>query len=130
MSERSPNPLAVDATAVPPTQGCSHSSGAVRLTGLSANEARPRRPVRLEVLWGESHESGRGRVSAALHHRHSVQDEFVYIPMVTPTLVTEGGEVELGPGMCAGFPASGSAHHLERPPPEVRRLALAQGRPP
>lgn len=26
--------------------------------------------------------------------------------------MTESGEVELGPGMCAGFPAGGVTHHL------------------
>jgi uncharacterized cupin superfamily protein len=30
-----------------------------------------------------------------------------------PVLVTDAGETELGPGMCAGFRAgSGNAHHL------------------
>lgn len=50
---------------------------------------------------------------SALHHRHSVQDEFVYVLEGHPTLVTDDGEVTLSPGMCAGFPASGGAHHLE-----------------
>ncbi len=50
---------------------------------------------------------------SALHHGHSVQDEFVYVLEGHPTLVTEGGEVKLSPGMCAGFPANGPAHHLE-----------------
>ena len=27
-------------------------------------------------------------------------------------LVTDAGETELHPGMCAGFPAGGTAHHL------------------
>lgn len=49
---------------------------------------------------------------SALHHRHSVQEEFIYILEGTPTLVTDAGETELGPGMCAGFAPSGSAHHL------------------
>ncbi|QGM99258.1 cupin domain-containing protein [Methylocystis parvus] len=49
---------------------------------------------------------------SALLHRHSRQDEFVYILEGAPTLVTEDGEVELSPGMCAGFPAGGAAHHL------------------
>lgn len=49
---------------------------------------------------------------SALMHRHSRQDEFVYILDGRPTLVTEAGETELGPGMCAGFPANGVAHHL------------------
>jgi uncharacterized cupin superfamily protein len=49
---------------------------------------------------------------SALLHRHSKQDEFVFILDGTPTLVTDVGEVELAPGMCAGFPAGGVAHHL------------------
>ncbi len=49
---------------------------------------------------------------SALLHRHSRQDEFVYILEGTPTLVTDQGEELLHPGMCAGFPAGGAAHHL------------------
>ena len=49
---------------------------------------------------------------SALLHRHTRQDEFVYILEGTPTLVTEDGETELAPGMCAGFPAAGAAHQL------------------
>lgn len=49
---------------------------------------------------------------SALLHRHSRQDEFVYILEGRPTLVTDVGEAELSPGMCAGFPARGIAHQL------------------
>jgi uncharacterized cupin superfamily protein len=49
---------------------------------------------------------------SALLHRHSKQDEFIYILSGTPTLVTDEGEAVLRPGMCAGFAASGRAHHL------------------
>lgn len=49
---------------------------------------------------------------SALLHRHSKQDEFVYILEGEPTLVTETGEAKLSPGMCAGFPAAGEAHQL------------------
>ena len=49
---------------------------------------------------------------SALLHRHSKQDELVYILEGTPTLVTDRGEVLLTPGMCAGFPAAGLAHQL------------------
>jgi uncharacterized cupin superfamily protein len=52
-----------------------------------------------------------GAVSA-LMHRHSRQDEFVYILEGAPTLVTDAGETQLKPGMCAGFPAGGRAHQL------------------
>jgi uncharacterized cupin superfamily protein len=34
-------------------------------------------------------------------------------PEATPTLSTDVGATELSPGMCAGFPAGGPAHHLE-----------------
>ncbi|NJM35058.1 MAG: cupin domain-containing protein [Rhodomicrobium sp.] len=49
---------------------------------------------------------------SALLHRHSRQDEFVYILEGAPTLVTDRGETALSPGMCAGFPAGGIAHQL------------------
>jgi uncharacterized cupin superfamily protein len=49
---------------------------------------------------------------SALLHRHSRQDEFIYIVAGFPTLVTETGETGLAPGMCAGFPAGGEAHCL------------------
>ncbi len=49
---------------------------------------------------------------SALLHRHSKQDEFIYILEGEPTLVTDAGEVVLSPGMCAGFPAQGVAHQL------------------
>lgn len=53
-----------------------------------------------------------GAVSA-LHHRHSRQDEFIFVLEGEPTLLTDAGETVLKPGMCAGFPAGGTAHHLE-----------------
>jgi uncharacterized cupin superfamily protein len=49
---------------------------------------------------------------SALRHSHSHQDEFLYVLEGTPTLVTDAGEMPLGPGWCAGFPAGGAAHHL------------------
>jgi len=50
---------------------------------------------------------------SALRHAHSQQDEFVYVLEGTPTLVTDEGETQLSPGMCAGFKAgSRNAHHL------------------
>jgi len=50
---------------------------------------------------------------SALRHSHSKQDEFIYILEGTPTLVTESGETEFRPGMCAGFKAGeGGGHQL------------------
>jgi uncharacterized cupin superfamily protein len=50
----------------------------------------------------------------ALRHAHTRQDELVYVLEGQPTLVTNDGEAELGPGMCVGFKAgTGDAHHLQ-----------------
>jgi uncharacterized cupin superfamily protein len=49
---------------------------------------------------------------SSLLHRHSKQDEFIFILEGNPTLVTDAGEFALAPGMCAGFPAGGIAHQL------------------
>ncbi len=46
-------------------------------------------------------------------HFHTRQDEFVYVLSGRPVLVTNAGETQLEPGMCAGFKAgTGDAHHL------------------
>ncbi|PSJ40511.1 cupin domain-containing protein [Allosphingosinicella deserti] len=50
--------------------------------------------------------------ASSVHHRHSVQDEFVYVLSGEIVLVDDGGEQLLHPGMCVGFPAGGTAHHL------------------
>jgi uncharacterized cupin superfamily protein len=50
---------------------------------------------------------------SALHHRHTKQDEFVYVIEGNPTLITDAGERQLEPGMVAGFAANGTPHHLE-----------------
>jgi len=60
-----------------------------------------------------------GSVSS-IRHTHTRQDEFIYILRGNPVLVTDGGETELAPGMCAGFAAgSGDAHQLVNPGPDV-----------
>ena len=45
-----------------------------------------------------------GAVSA-LRHWHSHEDEFIYVVSGELVLVTNDGEQQLTPGMCAGFPA-------------------------
>jgi uncharacterized cupin superfamily protein len=50
---------------------------------------------------------------SALRHSHSRQDEFVYILSGHPVLLTDAGETQLSPGMCAGFKAgTGNANQL------------------
>src|SRR6266481_422230 len=50
---------------------------------------------------------------SSLHHRHSRQDELIYVLEGEPTLFSDAGEMQLHPGMVAGFAAGGTAHHLE-----------------
>ena len=67
---------------------------------------------------------------SALLHRHSRQDEFVYVLQGEPTLVTESEEIKLSPGMCAGFPAMGAAHQLvNRTDAEVVYLEIGDRTP-
>ncbi len=49
---------------------------------------------------------------SALMHTHSRQDELVYVLEGEPTLATPSGETRMAPGMCAGFPSRGEAHHI------------------
>lgn len=49
---------------------------------------------------------------SALLHRHSAAEEFILILSGTPLLRTDAGDFRLKPGMCAGFPPNGVAHHL------------------
>lgn len=53
-----------------------------------------------------------GAVSA-LHHSHTIQDEFIYVVEGAPTLFSGVEKVQLCPGMVAGFKAGGVAHHLQ-----------------
>ena len=50
---------------------------------------------------------------SALHHTHSRQDEFIYVLEGYPTLIRGETTLQLAPGMIAGFPSKGLAHHLE-----------------
>lgn len=112
MSEPTRPPDAIEATAVP------SRTGAVFLpepfaTRLSRRVKHPLGDVFGLRAFGVNLTRLAAGDASALHHRHSVQDEFLYVLEGKPTLVTDGGEVELSPGMCAGFRADGPAHHLE-----------------
>jgi uncharacterized cupin superfamily protein len=63
---------------------------------------------------------------SALRHAHAKQDEFIYILQGYPILLTNAGETQLEPGMCAGFKAgTGNAHQLlNRSAEEVIYLEL------
>lgn len=111
MNDRSPNPIALPAASLPARSKPSNYPEPF-FSRMLKREKRPLGDhfgirnfgVNLTRLspGGES----------ALLHRHSKQDEFVYILEGEPTLVTDREEVALSPGMCAGFPAQGIAHQL------------------
>ncbi|WP_423372068.1 cupin domain-containing protein [Burkholderia sp. LMG 32019] len=53
-----------------------------------------------------------GAVSA-LHHQHSKQDEWVYVLSGEVTLYVGEENYLMRAGMCAGFRANGTPHHLQ-----------------
>jgi len=52
------------------------------------------------------------QAESALLHKHSKQEEFIYIVSGEPTLVLDDKEFVLKAGMCMGFSPSGPAHKL------------------
>jgi len=106
-----PGPIAVDAQSTPPRPKASNYPEPF-FARMAKREKRP-----LGDLFGlKNFGVNLTRLSpggeSALLHRHSKQDEFVYILQGEPTLVMDAGEAALRPGMCAGFPAQGVAHQL------------------
>ena len=112
MRKRTKHPVAVAAASVPPRK----VSSILPEPFASRMTRRARHP--LGDLFGLKNfgvnltRMAPGAVSS-LHHSHTRQDEFLYVLEGEPTLLTDGDEVKLRPGMCAGFPANGPAHHLE-----------------
>lgn len=67
---------------------------------------------------------------SALLHRHSRQQEFVFVLVGRPILLTDEGERELEPGMCVGFLPAGPAHCiLNRSDDVVRYLEIGDRDP-
>ena len=104
-------PVAVEAAAVPP--GAKSSVYPEPFSSrMGGREKRPLGDIfGLENFGVNLTKLAPGGESALLH-RHSKQDEFVFILEGQPTLVTGTEEIRLCPGMCAGFPAQGVAHQL------------------
>jgi uncharacterized cupin superfamily protein len=109
--DKTSGPLAIDAISAPPRLKKSNypEPFASRMAG---REKRPLGDLFGLKNFGVNLTTLIPGAESALLHKHSKQDEFIYILSGEPTLVTEEGEVTLAPGMCAGFPAQGSAHQL------------------
>lgn len=105
-------PIAIHAAEAPPR---ARASGypADLLARVAGREKRPLGDMFGLTVFGVNLTRLAPGAWSALHHRHGRQDEFIYVVEGAPTLVTDAGETRLAPGMCAGFPADGSPHHLE-----------------
>lgn len=80
--------------------------------------------------FGVNHVTLEPGAMSALFHRHAVQDEWIFVLGGEVTLVHEEGETLLTAGMCAGFPAGGTAHQLvNRSGAEASYLEVGDRRP-
>src|SRR5712671_7618626 len=104
-------PLAIEAMSAPPRKKPSNYPEPF-FSRMSRREKRPLGDLFGLKNFGVNLTTLHPGGESALLHRHSKQDEFIYILQGNPTLVTDQGEVTLAPGMCAGFPAQGLAHQL------------------
>lgn len=106
-----PAPLALTAANAAPRAKASNypTEFAVRVAG------RIKRPLGdLFGLknFGVNHTTLKPGAQSALLHRHSRQDEFIYVLEGSAVLVTDQGEAMLEAGDCAGFAAGGVAHMI------------------
>jgi uncharacterized cupin superfamily protein len=106
-----PPPLALDAAAVPPrAQATSYPPALARR--VAGREKRALGDLFGVKAFGVNLTRLAPGAQSAFRHRHTRQEEFLYVLEGEPTLVTDAGELPLRPGMCAGFSAGGTAHHL------------------
>lgn len=104
-------PVAIEAVSAPPRLKQSNYPEPF-FSRMSKREKRPLGDLFGIKNFGVNLTTLRPGGESSLLHRHSKQDEFVYILQGEPTLVTDKGEFSLRAGMCAGFPAQGIAHQL------------------
>jgi uncharacterized cupin superfamily protein len=105
-------PLAIQAAAAPLRTRPSNYPEPFA-TRMAGREKRPLGDLFGLVNFGVNLARLRPGAVSALLHRHSHQDEFIYVLEGRPTLRTGEDEVELAPGDCAGFRhETGVAHQL------------------
>src|SRR5262245_13478833 len=109
--EKRTRPIAIKAAAAPPRLKPSNYPEPF-FSRMALREKRPLGDLFGLRNFGVNLTRLRPGGESALLHRHSRQDEFIYVLEGEPTLVTDEGEVRLAPGQCAGFAAGGRAHHL------------------
>lgn len=105
-------PIAIQATDVPPRSKPSIYPAPFAAM-MAGREKRQLGEVFGLTNFGVNIATLQPSAQSALRHCHARQDEFIYVLQGTPTLITDAGETELSPGMCAGFKAGeGDGHHL------------------
>lgn len=104
-------PSAVDAQAVPPRTKASNYPEPF-FSRMAGREKRQLGDFFGLKNFGVNLTRLRPGGESALLHRHSRQDEFIYVLEGRPTLITDREQLELAPGMCAGHRAGGLAHQL------------------
>lgn len=109
--DKPPVPLAVEAASVPPRTKKSNYPEPFS-SRMGAREKRALGDFFGLKSFGVNLTRLQPGGQSALMHRHRTQDELIFVLEGQPTLVTDRGEMVLSPGMCAGFPAQGLAHHL------------------
>lgn len=107
----SPPPLAIRAQDAP-TRSQPSNYPSPFATLMSRRTKRPLGDLFGLTSFGVNLTSLAPGAASALLHRHSRQDEFVYVIEGTLLLITDNGEEVLEVGDCAGFPAMGLAHQL------------------
>jgi len=110
-ADKNPTPLAVDARAVPP-RALQSTYPEPYFSRMAGREKRALGDLFGLKVFGVNLTRLKPGGESALLHRHTRQDEFIFIVEGEPTLITEAGSMALKRGMCAGFPAGGAAHQL------------------
>jgi len=106
------NPIAIDADQVAPRAKKSVYPAPFALR-VSLREKRVLGDIFGLTNFGVNLTTIKSGGMSALRHAHAAQDEFIYVVSGNPILVTNEGETQLAPGMCAGFlHANGNAHHI------------------
>lgn len=104
-----PEPVA--AAAAPPRTKPSNYP-APFAAGMAGRVKRPLGDLFGLHSFGVNHVTLPAGAVSALFHRHTVQDEFIYVLDGEVTLIDDAGETVLTAGMCVGFPCNGTAHQL------------------
>ena len=111
MSDPLPSPAAIQAEHAPPRTKPSHYPEPFA-SMMAGRTKRPLGDLFGLQSFGVNHVTLPPGAMSALHHRHTVQDEFVIVLSGELVLIHDAGETILAQGMCAGFARNGTAHHL------------------